>query len=91
VVGGWREHRGEQAVKSPRPSFKSGDIPGLVLVTIVLGAVLYLALHPQTADLLRSGNNFGPQWQCTQPGRGGSSFCIKKSLLDAKNQAKAPN
>jgi hypothetical protein len=71
--------------------FKSGDIPGLVVVVIVLGAFLYLATHPQYANRLRAGSNFGPEWQCTQTGRAGPSFCIKKSFLDSTNQAKTPN
>jgi len=83
-------------MKSSRPSFKAGDIPTLVLVAVILGGFLYLAAHPEYENRLRSGNNFGPEWQCTQPGRAGSSFCIKKSFLDSKNQdsknrAKAPN
>jgi hypothetical protein len=78
-------------VKSPRLSFKARDIPGLVLVAIILGGFLYVAVHPQYANLLRRGNNFGPEWQCTQPGRAGSSFCIKKSFLDPKSRDKTPN
>jgi hypothetical protein len=91
IPGGQCAEQTEQRVKPPRLSFKARDIPGLVLVAIFLGGFLYVAVHPQYAKLLRHGNNFGPEWQCTQPGRGGPSFCVKKSLLDPSNQAKAPN
>ncbi len=72
----------------PRPSFGRRDIPVAIVAVALIAFFLYVYFkHP---DWQRA-TGFGPEWQCTQPGRAGSSFCIKKSLLDSKNQTKAQN
>jgi hypothetical protein len=58
-----------------RHSFKRGDI-GAIALAIVLGAAfLYVAIKRPD---WQPATGFGPEWQCNAPGRGGSSFCIKK-------------
>jgi hypothetical protein len=80
--------KGEQAMYSRRLSFGRRDIPAAIVATALTAFSLYVYFrHP---DWQRA-TGFGPEWQCTQPGRAGSDFCIKKSVLESKNQAKTPN
>jgi hypothetical protein len=78
----------EATLNSPQPHFRRGDIPAVFVAVAV--AALFLYAYFKHADWQRA-SGFGPEWQCTQPGRAGSSFCIKKSAVDSSNQAKTQN
>jgi hypothetical protein len=68
---------------------KRKDIPGAVLVIVVLSFLLYWQLkHPNW----QKPSGFGPEWQCTQSGKGGPDFCYKKpSAEPGANAATPPN
>jgi hypothetical protein len=72
----------------PRPYLKRGDI-GAIALAIAIGVIfLYAAIkHP---DWQRA-TGFGPEWQCNAPGRGGSSFCIRKVPTAPADQTTTPD
>jgi hypothetical protein len=67
---------------------KRRDIPAIIVGFAAVGLLLYLNLkHPDQ----QPATGFGPEWQCWGAGRGGTGFCMRKSLLDPANQTKTPN
>jgi hypothetical protein len=63
--------------------FGRRDIPGFLLVAIIVVCGLYVAFkYPNW----HTPSGFGPEWQCSPAGRGGSSFCIKKLPADSAKQ-----
>jgi hypothetical protein len=67
---------------------RHADIAAIALV-LALGAFwLFMSFkHPEA----QRATGFGPEWQCTSPGRGGPAFCIKKSLLAPAKEAPPAN
>jgi hypothetical protein len=51
------------------------DIAAIVLAIAVVGAILII--QAQFPNLFRSNRGFGPDWQCTNPGKG-EPICVKK-------------
>jgi len=75
-------------MRRPRHSLKRGDIATIVLAVVVADFSLYTTFkYPNW----HRATGFGPEWQCTAPGRGGSSFCVRKPAADPASQATAPN
>jgi hypothetical protein len=67
---------------------KRRDMPGLLFVLLLVAGLIYLNLkYPDW----KHPTGFGPEWDCSSPGRGGSSFCIKKPAADSASQKAAPN
>jgi|GEM_PF-4115442 len=75
---------GSQQMRWP----KRKDIPEVVLVIALVSFWLYWALkHP---DWQRP-SGFGPEWQCTQSGKGGPDFCYKKPPAESDRNAIPPS
>jgi hypothetical protein len=75
-------------MRRPWHSLKRGDIAAIVLAIAVVGFSLYTNFkYPN----MHRATGFGPEWQCNAPGRGGSSFCIRKPPADPASQATTLN
>jgi hypothetical protein len=70
--------------------FKRSDIPGIVLVIVVLTFWMYV--YFERSDW-QPASGFGPEWQCNGPGArsAGPDFCIKKPPVDPARQTPTPN
>jgi hypothetical protein len=67
---------------------KSRDIPGIIFVLSLVVVFLHLNLKYPNRKV---PTGFGPEWECSSPGRGGSSFCVKKPAIDPANQTETTN
>ena len=57
------------------PYLKRGDVIGILLMTVLLGVVLFVALFfPNLRG--KSNFGFGPEWECTYVDEG-DPFCVK--------------
>ena len=69
-------------------SLKRGDIAAIALGLVV--GVFFLYAGFKFPNAFRA-TGFGPEWQCTQRGRGGPDFCIKKPPAGPAGQPTTPN
>jgi hypothetical protein len=67
---------------------KRRDIPGIILVFVLVAGWLYLNL--KYPDWKRP-TGFGPEWECSSSGRGGPSSCMKKPAADPASQTTTQN
>jgi hypothetical protein len=57
------------------------DIPAAIIAVALVAFWIYMLFeHPGW----KKPSGFGPQWQCTDTGRGAPDFCVKKELLAPK-------
>jgi hypothetical protein len=57
------------------PYLKRGDVAGILLMAVLLGAILFLMLiYPNLGQKVNFG--FGPEWECTHVGEG-DPVCVK--------------
>lgn len=61
----------------PWPYLTRGDVAGILLLIVILGAVLFAAVvGPELARKTNYG--FGPEWDCVNPGKLSGLSCIKR-------------
>jgi hypothetical protein len=68
------------------PYLQRGDITGILLVAIVLGAAfLAMVLYPQIGQKQNFG--FGPEWECLRMGKG-DPICVKRPASPDESTSK---
>jgi hypothetical protein len=84
-IGRTPEHR---RMRRSWHTFKRGDIGAVALAIALVAVFIYAAIkYPGW----QRPTGFGPQWQCDAPGRGGTSFCIRKPPAIPADQTTTPN
>lgn len=68
------------------PSLRRGDIAGILLVAIVLGAVfIVMVFYPQIGQKQNFG--FGPEWECLRMEKG-DPICVKRPASADESNSK---
>jgi hypothetical protein len=67
---------------------KPRDIPAILIAFVLVAVSLYVHFK---YPAWRSPSGFGPEWQCSEAGRDGPDFCMKKPAADPANQTTVPN
>ncbi len=57
------------------------DIAAILLMVVIAGGLLFI--YVVVPGLFNPNQNFGPGWECTNPGQG-ESVCIKKPATKLK-------
>ena len=59
-------------------TLRLGDIAAIVLAVVVIGGLVYQAVEFRGRGIGPSNWGFGPEWECTNPGKG-EPVCLKKT------------
>jgi hypothetical protein len=54
----------------------------IAMAVAIIGVIGFCLSFQARNPNFHPASNFGPEWQCTESGRGGPAFCIKKDLLN---------